>query len=86
MHQPLLAQLHLELALERLEAPRQVGIDVGIEAHRDGAGEHRPVDINAVVEDSLNLAYHGARAETICRLCDESQCPQSRCPVTLAVG
>ena len=25
--------------------------------------EHRPVDINAVVEESLNLAYHGARAE-----------------------
>jgi two-component system NtrC family sensor kinase len=30
---------------------------------RQGSGEHRPVDINAVVEESLNLAYHGARAE-----------------------
>jgi signal transduction histidine kinase len=30
---------------------------------REGAGEHRPVDINAIVEESLNLAYHGARAE-----------------------
>jgi signal transduction histidine kinase/HAMP domain-containing protein len=30
---------------------------------RTGSGEHRPVDINAVVEESLNLAYHGARAE-----------------------
>jgi two-component system NtrC family sensor kinase len=30
---------------------------------RQGAGEHRPVDINALVEESLNLAYHGARAE-----------------------
>src|SRR5262249_26975855 len=30
---------------------------------REGSGEHRPVDINAVVEESLNLAYHGARAE-----------------------
>jgi two-component system, NtrC family, sensor kinase len=30
---------------------------------REGSGEHRPVDINALVEDSLNLAYHGARAE-----------------------
>jgi signal transduction histidine kinase len=30
---------------------------------REGAGEHRTVDINAIVEDSLNLAYHGARAE-----------------------
>jgi two-component system, NtrC family, sensor kinase len=30
---------------------------------REGSGEHRPVDINVVVEESLNLAYHGARAE-----------------------
>jgi two-component system, NtrC family, sensor kinase len=30
---------------------------------REGSGERRPVDINAIVEDSLNLAYHGARAE-----------------------
>jgi signal transduction histidine kinase len=30
---------------------------------RQGSGEHRPVDINDVVEESLNLAYHGARAE-----------------------
>jgi len=30
---------------------------------RAGSGEHRPVDINALVEESLNLAYHGARAE-----------------------
>ena len=30
---------------------------------RSGSGEHRPVDINAIVEESLNLAYHGARAE-----------------------
>jgi two-component system NtrC family sensor kinase len=30
---------------------------------RQGSGEHRPVDINAVVEESLNLAFHGARAE-----------------------
>jgi GAF domain-containing protein len=30
---------------------------------REGAGEHRPADINAIVEESLNLAYHGARAE-----------------------
>ena len=29
---------------------------------REGSGEHRPVDINALVEESLNLAYHGARA------------------------
>ena len=30
---------------------------------RHGSGEHRRVDINALVEESLNLAYHGARAE-----------------------
>ena len=31
---------------------------------RQGSGDHRPVDINALVEESLHLAYHGARAET----------------------
>jgi signal transduction histidine kinase len=31
---------------------------------REGSGEHRVVDINALVEESLNLAWHGARAET----------------------
>jgi GAF domain-containing protein len=30
---------------------------------RQGSGEHRPVDINSLVDESLNLAYHGARAE-----------------------
>jgi two-component system NtrC family sensor kinase len=30
---------------------------------RSGSSEHRPVEINAIVEESLNLAYHGARAE-----------------------
>jgi two-component system NtrC family sensor kinase len=30
---------------------------------RHGSREHRPVDVNAIVEESLNLAYHGARAE-----------------------
>jgi signal transduction histidine kinase len=31
---------------------------------REGTGEHRPADINALLDESLNLAYHGARAET----------------------
>jgi signal transduction histidine kinase len=31
---------------------------------REGSGEHRVVDINGLVEESLNLAWHGARAET----------------------
>ena len=30
---------------------------------REGSGEHRPADVNALVDESLNLAYHGARAE-----------------------
>ena len=30
---------------------------------REGSGEHRLVDANAIFEESLNLAYHGARAE-----------------------
>jgi signal transduction histidine kinase len=30
---------------------------------RHGSGEHRPTDINAIVEEGLSLAYHGARAE-----------------------
>jgi signal transduction histidine kinase len=30
---------------------------------REGSGERRAADLNATVEESLNLAYHGARAE-----------------------
>jgi two-component system, NtrC family, sensor kinase len=30
---------------------------------RQASEEHRPIDINGAVEESLNLAYHGARAE-----------------------
>jgi two-component system, NtrC family, sensor kinase len=30
---------------------------------REGSGKHRLIDVNALVEESLNLAYHGARAE-----------------------
>jgi signal transduction histidine kinase len=30
---------------------------------RAGSGEHRPTDINSLLDESLNLAYHGARAE-----------------------
>ncbi len=30
---------------------------------RSGSGEHRRVEINSVIDESLNLAYHGARAE-----------------------
>jgi two-component system NtrC family sensor kinase len=30
---------------------------------REGSGEQRSTDINALLDESLNLAYHGARAE-----------------------
>ena len=30
---------------------------------REGSREHRPVDVNALVEEAVNLAYHGAQAE-----------------------
>ena len=30
---------------------------------REGSGEHRLADINSLLDESLNLAYHGARAE-----------------------
>ena len=30
---------------------------------REGGGDHGTADINALVDESLNLAYHGARAE-----------------------
>src|SRR4026208_1589068 len=30
---------------------------------REGSGEHRIVDVNALVDEAVNLAYHGARAE-----------------------
>jgi two-component system, NtrC family, sensor kinase len=31
---------------------------------REGSAEHRMIDVNALIEESLNLAWHGARAET----------------------
>jgi signal transduction histidine kinase/HAMP domain-containing protein len=30
---------------------------------REGSGENRPVNVNALVDEAVNLAYHGARAE-----------------------
>jgi signal transduction histidine kinase len=30
---------------------------------REGSREHRPADINSLLDESLNLSYHGARAE-----------------------
>jgi phosphoglycerate-specific signal transduction histidine kinase len=47
---------------------------------REGSGEHRPVDVNALVEESLNLAWHGARAET------QGLRSSSSNPLTLLLG
>ena len=63
---------------------------------REGSGERRPVEINALLEESLNLAYHGARAEdstfdvTLRRELDpdagtEDLCPQEITRVLLNV-
>jgi two-component system NtrC family sensor kinase len=43
---------------------RADGIVKSMLAHSRGtSGERQPADINALVEESLNLAYHGARAQ-----------------------
>jgi len=34
-----------------------------LEHSRGGSGERREVDLNALIDDALNLAYHGARAQ-----------------------
>src|SRR6202022_1724168 len=34
-----------------------------LEHSRGGTGERREVDLNGLVEEALNLAYHGARAQ-----------------------
>ena len=34
-----------------------------LEHSRGGTGDRRVVDLNALVEEALNLAYHGARAQ-----------------------
>ena len=49
---PDLLELQLRESLEREAATA-----------RERSGERRSADINALVGESLNLAYHGARAE-----------------------
>jgi two-component system NtrC family sensor kinase len=34
-----------------------------LEHSRSGSGERRSVDLNSLIEEALNLAYHGARAQ-----------------------
>jgi signal transduction histidine kinase/HAMP domain-containing protein len=51
--------------LERIveHGKRADGIVTSMLLHsRGGSGERRPSDLNALVEEALNLAYHGARA------------------------
>jgi two-component system NtrC family sensor kinase len=57
---------HLHGAVAHLDFPlsRADSIVKNMLLHsRAGSGEHRPVDINAIVDEAVNLAYHGARAE-----------------------
>jgi len=43
---------------------RADGIVTSMLAHsRGGSGERQSVNINSIVEEALNLAYHGARAQ-----------------------
>jgi MarR family transcriptional regulator, negative regulator of the multidrug operon emrRAB len=50
------------------------------------ASDERVV-LERVLENVLGvLTVNPAQAEFICRLCDESRCPQDRCPVTQAAA
>jgi two-component system, NtrC family, sensor kinase len=52
-----------ELLKSNLEKVVQHGKRADSIVSREGSGERRSADINALVGESLNLAYHGARAE-----------------------
>lgn len=59
----LFATLAGNLRRIREHGNRADGIVKSMLAHsREGPGEKRPADINALIEESLSLAYHGARA------------------------
>ena len=53
---------NLERSCSTASAPNSIVKNMLLHS-REGSGERRHVDINAIVEESLNLAYHGARAE-----------------------
>lgn len=60
----LFATLTSNLGKIREHGSRADGIVKSMLAHsREGPGEKRPIDINTLVEESLGLAYHGARAQ-----------------------
>jgi PAS domain S-box-containing protein len=60
----LFATLKGNLGKIREHGSRADGIVKSMLAHsREGPGEKRPTDVNALIEESLGLAYHGARAQ-----------------------
>lgn len=60
----LLATLAGNLGKIREHGARADAIVRSMLAHsREGPGEKRPCDVNALIEESLGLAYHGARAQ-----------------------
>lgn len=60
----LFAMLEGNLRKIREHGNRADGIVKSMLAHsREGPAEKRPADINALIEESLGLAYHGARAQ-----------------------
>jgi PAS domain S-box-containing protein len=61
----LVGTLRDDLATIRRHGERADGIVRGMLMHsRDDSGSHQPTDLNALIEESLNLAYHGQRAMT----------------------
>jgi hypothetical protein len=49
---------------------------------REGSGEHRPVDINALVEEAVNLAYHGAILAAITEMTGTAPATPAATPAT----
>jgi signal transduction histidine kinase len=56
-----------------------------LEHSRGSSGERRPVDLNALVDEALNLAYHGARAQDQSfSITQQREFDESIAPITLA--
>ena len=56
-----------------------------LEHSRGVSGERRVVDLNALIEEALNLAYHGARAQDACfNITLEHEFDRGLAPVELA--
>src|SRR5262245_54991248 len=52
------------IVIYRQEVRPFTGKQVDLVKNFAASGEHRVIDVNALVEESLNLPWHGARAET----------------------